>query len=54
MRLYGEFWPTYTVGYGKSFKDDELAFAADTARIYSAKNVAVKLRGEPLKLRYPK
>jgi asparagine synthase (glutamine-hydrolysing) len=47
MSLYGDAWPTYTVGYGKSaYKDDELSEAAETARIFSAKNVAVELSKE--------
>jgi len=43
MSLNGHSWPTYTVGYGKSFKDDELQDAKETARIYSAENVAVEI-----------
>jgi asparagine synthase (glutamine-hydrolysing) len=43
MSQYGNSWPTYTVGYGTSFKDDELIDAAETARIYSAKNIPVTL-----------
>ena len=44
MSLYGASWPTYTVGYGKSaYKDDELSDAAETARIFSARNVPVEL-----------
>jgi len=43
MSLYGTSWPTYTVGYGTSFKDDELEDAAETAHIYSAQNSAIKL-----------
>ena len=31
MNLNGAAWPTYTVGYGSSFADDELADAAETA-----------------------
>ncbi len=47
MSLYGDAWPTYTVGYGKSaYKDDELSEAAETARIFSAKNIAVELSKE--------
>jgi asparagine synthase (glutamine-hydrolysing) len=47
MSLYGNDWPTYTVGYGKSaYKDDELSEAAETAQIFSAKNVAVELSRE--------
>jgi asparagine synthase (glutamine-hydrolysing) len=43
MNLSGNSWPTYTVGYGKSFKDDELQDAAETARIYSAQNTSIEL-----------
>src|SRR5690606_30276645 len=44
MSLYGEKWPTYTVGYGKSeYEDDELMDAAGSARIFGATNVAVQL-----------
>src|SRR3989338_3633218 len=43
MNEYGDSWPTYTVGYGKSFKDDELIDAAETAQIYSAKHTSVEL-----------
>ena len=38
MNLYGKEWPTYTVGYGASFADDELADAHETARILGAKH----------------
>ncbi len=53
MRLYGESWPTYTVGYGKSFKDDELTYAADTARVYSAQNVSVEITRETFEAALP-
>jgi len=43
MSLFGKDWPTFTVGYGSSFKDDELADAAETAKIYNAKNESVLL-----------
>jgi asparagine synthase (glutamine-hydrolysing) len=47
MSLYGDSWPTYTVGYGKSaYQDDELSDAAETARIFSARNVPVELTQE--------
>lgn len=39
--------PTFTVGYGTAFKDDELIDAAETARWFNAPNAAVLLdRGE--------
>ena len=54
MNQFGGSWPTYTVGYGKSFKDDELSDAAETARIYSAKNISVKLDYEIFEKNLPK
>jgi asparagine synthase (glutamine-hydrolysing) len=43
MSLYGKDWPTFTVGYGASFRDDELDDAARTAQIYGAQHHAVRL-----------
>ncbi len=43
MNIYGESWKTFTVGYGKSFKDDELLDAAETAKILKAENISVKI-----------
>jgi asparagine synthase (glutamine-hydrolysing) len=55
MSLYGNSWPTYTVGYGKStYKDDELSEAANTAQIFSAENVPVELRRETFEQSLPK
>ena len=54
MNLYGKSWPTYTVGYGNQFKDDELVYAADTAKIYSAKNVSIKITRETFEAALPK
>ena len=43
MNLNGSSWPTYTVGYGSSFADDELADAAETARILGAKHSSITI-----------
>jgi len=43
MNEHGGSWPAYTVGYGESFEDDELADAAETALLLGARHVAVKL-----------
>jgi asparagine synthase (glutamine-hydrolysing) len=43
MSECGKDWPTYTVGYGSSYRDDELEDAAETARYYGARNTAVRL-----------
>ncbi len=43
MNLHGDAWPVFTVGYGRGFSDDELADAAETARIFSAHFAGVQL-----------
>ena len=43
MNLNGKSWHTYTVGYGKSFIDDELADAAQTAAGLSSQHTSVLL-----------
>ena len=43
MNEHGGPWPAYTVGYGESFEDDELADAAETALLLGARHVPVKL-----------
>ncbi|MCK5230712.1 MAG: asparagine synthase (glutamine-hydrolyzing), partial [Desulfobulbaceae bacterium] len=54
MSLSGSSWPTYTVGYGESFKDDELHDAAQTARIYSAQNTSIELDRNTFEAALPK
>ena len=55
MNLYGNAWPTYTVGYGKAeYKDDELSEAAETARLFSARNVSLQLSRETFEKSLPK
>ena len=43
MDEHGDSWPAYTVGYGKSFADDELFDAAETASLLGARHVTVML-----------
>ncbi len=43
MNEHGGPWPAYTVGYGESFEDDELADAAESARLLGARHIPVKL-----------
>jgi asparagine synthase (glutamine-hydrolysing) len=43
MNLNGSSWPTYTVGYGSTFADDELTDATETARILGSKHTTVRL-----------
>lgn len=55
MRLHGDAWPTYTVGYGQSvYKDDELADAAETARIFAARHAPVELSRQTFEKALPK
>lgn len=43
MKLFGENWSTYTVGYGDEFKDDELSDASYTAKILGVENHQVRI-----------
>jgi asparagine synthase (glutamine-hydrolysing) len=43
MNDHGDSWPAYTIGYGKSFADDELFDAAETASLLGARHVTVKV-----------
>ena len=43
MNEFGRHWPSYTVGYGKKYADDELQAAAQTALRLGARHVAIKL-----------
>jgi asparagine synthase (glutamine-hydrolysing) len=43
MNEEGGPWPAYTVGYGETFEDDELADASETAALLGARHVPVKL-----------
>jgi asparagine synthase (glutamine-hydrolysing) len=43
MNLSGGGWRTYTVGYGSSFEDDELADGSDTARILGSTHTSVMI-----------
>jgi asparagine synthase (glutamine-hydrolysing) len=54
MSLYGKDWPTFTVGYGSSFRDDELDDAARTAEIYGAQHHAVRLDRDTFERELPR
>lgn len=43
MNEQGKDWPAYTVGYGESFRDDELSEAAQSAALLGARYNPVKL-----------
>jgi asparagine synthase (glutamine-hydrolysing) len=43
MNEQGGPWPTYTIGYGESYQDDELTDAAETARLLGAQHATVRL-----------
>jgi asparagine synthase (glutamine-hydrolysing) len=43
MNEQGGPWPAYTIGYGKTFEDDELADASETAALLGARHVRVNL-----------
>ena len=54
MTRYGNDWPTYTVGYGNIYKDDELYHAAETARYFSARHTMVGLNKDLFQRTLPK
>lgn len=43
MNLYGKSWPTYTVGYGTSYAEDELVAGEETARVLGSTHHSVTL-----------
>ncbi len=43
MNLYGDSWRTYTVGYGSSFRDDEMLDAAGTAAMLRSNHAETTL-----------
>jgi len=43
MKENGGPWPAYTIGYGETYRDDELIDAAETAAILGARHLTVKL-----------
>jgi asparagine synthase (glutamine-hydrolysing) len=43
MNNNGHSWPTYTVGYGSSFADDELSDAAQTAKLLGSNHTNVTI-----------
>jgi asparagine synthase (glutamine-hydrolysing) len=43
MNFYGRSWPTYSVGYGAVFADDELTDAQETARILESRHSGVTI-----------
>ena len=42
MNEQGGPWPAYTIGYGRSFADDELADATEDCPLLGARHVSVK------------
>jgi asparagine synthase (glutamine-hydrolysing) len=54
MNESGREWPAYTVGYGETFDDDELADAAETARTLGARHIPVQLDRSEFERSLPK
>jgi asparagine synthase (glutamine-hydrolysing) len=53
MNEHGGPWPAYTVGYGASFEDDELADAEHTASLLGATHVPLKIDREQFERSLP-
>src|SRR5213083_2340944 len=43
MNEQGGPWPAYTIGYGETYRDDELIDAAETAAVFGARHITVRL-----------
>src|SRR4029078_6112518 len=54
MNMYGKNWPNYTVGYGTSYAQDELADGAETARELHSKHTSVTLTRSTFEMALPK
>jgi len=54
MNSYGSSWPTFTIGYGKSYKDDELVDAEKTARLFSSRHTSLCISREEFETSLPK
>jgi len=54
MNTYGKSWRTYTVGYGRSYSNDELIDAGDTAARFASKHTAVMLNPKTFEEALPK
>jgi asparagine synthase (glutamine-hydrolysing) len=54
MNLNGKSWPTYTVGYGSSFADDELADGRETARVLGSNHTSVEITRATFERELPK
>ncbi len=54
MNLNGHSWPTYTVGYGSTFADDELSDAAQTAKLLGSNHTNVTISRSTFEKTLPK
>ena len=54
MNLFGKAWPTYTVGYGESYAQDELADGAETAHVLGSCHTSVTLTRATFEAALPK
>jgi asparagine synthase (glutamine-hydrolysing) len=53
MNERGREWPTYTIGYGTDFKDDELKDAAETAAIFGARHTSIQINQQAFEKSLP-
>ena len=53
MNEHGRDWPAYTIGYGKSYADDELVDAAETASLLCAQHHQVRIDQEEFEKALP-
>ena len=54
MNEKGREWPTFTIGYGSGFKDDELVDAAETAKIFHSRHTAIEINQQVFEESFPR
>ncbi len=54
MNERGREWPTFTIGYGSGFKDDELVDAAETAKIFRSRHTAIEINQQVFEESFPR
>ena len=54
MNERGREWPTFTIGYGSGFKDDELVDAAETAKIFHSRHTAIEINQQVFEESFPR
>ncbi len=53
MNLYGQNWKTFSIGYGSSYRDDELFDAGETAKYYRSDHTSIEINQDTFEKHLP-